>query len=657
MRALSQVQMQAPGIIISACFAFAVLPLSDNLMPWVWILFACTLGVIWAKTVQKVKPINNLTLNLLAVFCMVLLIFFSGQFGLLSTMINLLIVAGCLKLITMRSFADFHMIMVVVIFLVACGFIYHQDLMLTGYYSLILFSAITSALLINIGNMPTFKGVKQSVKLIAQTLPITIILFVMVPRLPPLWEAAANKSTSTGLSETIRPGDIANLAQSSELAFRAEFMDEVPKTEDRYWRSIVLQHFDGESWTLGEDISNTERTPEITPSGSYTRYLIVAEPNDTRWQYSLDVPVVEEVVSDRSIQLNKAYQLFTQKENTKPSLYIVNSYLDAPLNYFMSEYDKTRNLQVPRSGNPRTRAFIDDEINASMTINQKVARLLSLFDPDKFSYTLKPPFMRQQPVDQFLFDYQKGFCSHYATALAYMLRLADIPARVVAGYQGGELQNDNILTVRQYDAHAWVEYWDDDKGWLRIDPTALVAPDRLTAGLFSSLSEEDSELVEKPFNLSELNEVPLFKSLNDFFVLLDHQWTQSVLRYDQDSQKELIKDWFGAFNAKNMTSFMFLALASIALLIGLMFLPYKRWFNKAPYQPEQKLFALLRKKGFEKQAQETLKQFIERVVPSLKEQQRKYVLLFVKRYYQDRYAQKPTRKQDYEELLKAFSAS
>ncbi|WP_371194528.1 DUF3488 and DUF4129 domain-containing transglutaminase family protein [Glaciecola sp. SC05] len=657
MRKLNQAQLKIPGSMISACFALSVLPLSSTMMPWVWILFVCALGVVWAKVVRKIKPLNNVTLNLLAVFCMLLLVFFSGQYGLLATMINLLVVAGCLKLITMRSFADFHLIIVVIIFLVACGFIYHQDLLFTVFYTSVLFASLASVYMLNKGKLSTSSGIKQSTKLILQTIPITILLFLMVPRLPPLWEAPANKSSSTGLSETLSPGDIANLAQSGDLAFRAEFTGRIPEAQERYWRALVFDSFNGASWTMGEELSNTEDTVFIEPVGEATRYLIIAEPNDLRWQYSLDFPIVEEVMSDRAIYRNQSYQLFTQTENSKPSLYIVNSYLDTPLNHFMTEYERQRNLQLPRQGNPRTQEFVANKVPASASEREKLKAILQLFYDSDFAYTLRPPLMQNSPIDQFLFDYQRGFCSHYASSLAYMLRLAKVPARLVTGYQGGELQNKNILTVRQYDAHAWVEYWIENEGWTRIDPTAIVAPNRLMNGLLSSLDEEEGDMVQRPFNLSEFNDVPLVRQLHDFLVLIDHQWTQSVLRFDQDSQRDLIKQWFGEFNAKNMTTFMFSALAAIALFIGVLFLPYKTWFQRKHYSASAKLLALLNRYGWEKQQHETLKQFIARLSPHLTDKQSKQIGVFINRYYGAEYGDRNIPKAEYERLLFLIKSS
>nr|WP_136249594.1 DUF3488 and transglutaminase-like domain-containing protein [Ningiella ruwaisensis] len=657
MRKLNAFQMRLPSLLVSLSFAFAVLPLADTIMAWVWVLFACAQGVVFAKVFKRVPELNSLTLNLLAIFCMLLLIFFAGQFGLLSTMINLLVVAGCLKLITMRTFADFHLVVIVLIFLVACGFIYHQALLYALYYSGILFATLFGTYLLNKGKISRKQSIRQASKMLAQAIPITILLFVMVPRLPPLWDAAEAKSSSTGLSESITPGDIANLAQSGDLAFRAEFSGAIPEAQDRYWRSIVLDYFDGKTWSMGDEMSNTDNTPPIAVSGPATRYLIIAEPNETRWLYALDVPIVQETVTDKPIFRNQSYQLFTQEVNKKQSLYIVDSYLSAPLNHFMTEYERQRYLQLPSESNPQTRAFVESSVSDEMSEQARLKALIAPFFEQDFAYTLRPPLMQDNPVDQFLFEYQRGFCSHYASALTYMLRLANVPARMVAGYQGGELQNDNILTVRQYDAHAWVEYWIEGSGWTRIDPTAIIAPNRTLAGLLSSIDEQDSELIDRPFTLGGFRDVPVFKQIRDFMVLIDHQWNQSVLRFDQDSQRDLITNLFGAFNAKNMTTFMFLILAAIALFIGAIFLPYRRWLGREVFNPAQSLIRVLEKRGFEKHRKETLQQFIKCIQPDLNEKQYAFLHAFMKRYYAKAYEGKAIHKKEFNKLLKAVKAN
>jgi transglutaminase-like putative cysteine protease len=657
MRELTLDQLKVPGVLLSLCFAFSVFPMHATIMSWVWVLFLCAIGVVWAKLVKKIRPLKNVTLNLLAIFCMLLLLLFSGQFGLLSTMINLLVVAGCLKLITLRTTADFHLIIIVLIFLIACGFIYHQQLLLAVYYGAILFTTMYTAFLLNKGKLTHTDSAKQSAKLILQAIPIMLLLFIMVPRLPPLWESAAQKSSSTGLSETITPGDIANLAQSGELAFRAEFISEVPPPQQRYWRSIALESFDGFTWSIDDEAFMLERTSELGLEGEPTKYLIVAEPNNTRWQYSLDIPVVDKVVGNRPIFRNQSYQLFTQEVSKQPSLYIVSSYLSSPLNHFMNNYEREKNLQLPEEGNEQTRKWVNEQIFPDMPAQEKVRAIMQMFFQDKFSYTLQPPLMRTNPIDEFLFTHRRGFCSHYASSLAYMLRLAGVPARLVAGYQGGELQNDNILTVRQYDAHAWVEYWLDGRGWTRIDPTAIVAPNRLVDGLFSSITENESELIERPFNLSGFNNIPIVAQLRDWLVMIDHQWTQTVLRYDQDSQRDLIKKWFGEFSAKSMTTFMLAILATIVLFLALVFLPYKKWFERAPYSPASQLLIFLKKKGWEKRKHETLQDFIHRLNPRLNAKQQASITHYVEQCYAHSYGKDKVAKVDFQEKFEKIKLS
>ncbi|MGK0372110.1 MAG: transglutaminase-like putative cysteine protease, partial [Glaciecola sp.] len=485
-------------------FCMVLITVSEPLMGWVWVLCACAITIASIRISRNLPSVKNITLNLLAIFCMVLLIYLSGSFGLMATMVNLLVVAACLKLINLHSRSDYHVVLIVLFFLIACGFIYHQSIYFVAYYFACLVVLFVTAFLLNKGALDLPSSIKQSTKMMLQALPITLVLFVVTPRLPPFWQTDVESNTQTGLAEELTPGDIANLAQSAELVFRAEFDTNIPTPQERYWRSIVLDYFDGKTWRITNEYSSytpdisslmqTTRSSALTPTDY--RYLVIAQANNTKWLYSLDIPIVEENMSAMGINVNRQYQLFQTENSKNSSLYIVRSFTQSPLRNFTPETDFARYLQAPLESNKRTQKWIKDNINSAMSFAEKLAILNGYFLDNPFAYTLKPPLMPLSPVDAFLFDNQQGFCSHYASALTYMLRLSDVPARIVAGYQGGEEQGENILTIRQFDAHAWVEAYDKEYGWIRFDPTALVAPNRTLSGLMSALNAQESAIFE-----------------------------------------------------------------------------------------------------------------------------------------------------------------
>jgi transglutaminase-like putative cysteine protease len=616
-------------------FSLVLLTLSNALMGWVWVLCGCAIVIGFLRLKRNLPSVKNVTLNLLAIFCMVLLIYLSGDFGLMATMVNLLVVAGCLKLINLQSRADYHLVLIVLFFLIACGFIYHQSIYFVIYYFICISMLLITAFLLNKGSLSIVLSIKQSAKMITQALPIALVLFVVVPRLPPFWQTNVESNTQTGLSEQITPGDIADLAQSDELVFRAEFDQIVPQPQDRYWRSIVLDYFDGKSWMMARQHTEYDRAKPIQLSGESVRYLIIAEPNTTRWLYSLDIPTIEENMSGISINMNRQYQFYKNEISTNPSLYITRSFIDARLNIFVPELDFVRYLQVPISGNPRTQNWVQENLTPNMSFHEKISKTNAYFTDNAFSYTLKPPLMQTNPVDAFLFDNQLGFCSHYASAFAYMLRLANIPTRLVAGYQGGEVQGENILSVRQFDAHAWVEAYHPEQGWLRFDPTALIAPNRTLSGLISALNEQESRLFNE--DIGSLFDIPALNVLREQFTILDHNWNQVFLGFNNNSQTDLIKALFGEFSRKSLMHFLLATIAIIIMFLAMIFLPYRKWFYVKRKSSLQKVLARLEKKGFVRRKQESLRQFFERIKAELSEETAHALENYVQSYYQAMY--------------------
>ena len=624
-------------------FCMVLVTLYKPLMGWVWVLSACAIAIAYVRIKRNLPSVKNITLNLLAIFCMILLIYLSGDFGLMATMVNLLVVAACLKLINLHKRADYHLVLIVLFFLIACGFIYHQSIYLVAYYFSCLVVLFVTAFLLNRGLLSLGGSVKQSTKMMLQALPITLLLFIVVPRLPPFWQTNVQSNTQTGLSEQITPGDIANLAQSDQLVFRAEFDDIIPIPQQRYWRSIVLDQFDGKTWKItrkqnivGQN-SSLDEDYSIDNEGTLFRYLIIAQPNNTRWLYSLDSPVIEENMGNIPIYLNNQYQLFQADENSGSSLYILRSYPQATLRNFVPETDFARFLQVPLDSNQRTQAWVEKNIDPQMTFIEKLSILNGYFLSNPFSYTLKPPLMLSSPIDSFLFDNQKGFCSHYASALTYMLRLSDIPARMVAGYQGGEAQS-NIITVRQYDAHAWVEAYDQENGWIRFDPTALVAPNRTMAGLLAALSAQESAIFNN--EMSSFFDATLFDGIRGALTFIDHNWNQFVLEFNNDAQGSLIENIFGELNNKSLTTFLLVSLAGIGLFVAILFLPYKNWLRIERKTALQKLLIHMAKNGYIREKHEPLRQFYLRIRPQLSDELASKLSEFIDLYYEFRYQSK-----------------
>jgi transglutaminase-like putative cysteine protease len=569
--------------------------------------------------------------------CIAILIWWAKDYGLLKTMINLLVVACCLKILNLHFTGDYQMVASIQLFLIGCGLIFHQNLAYSLFYCSLIIMLFCALHAIKIRETTYTLYTKQTLLLIAQAVPIAIILFFVTPKLTPLWKMPVAKSSQTGLSESMTPGDIASLAKSDELVFRAEFKGELPAPNERYWRAIVLDEFDGKTWSIAEKPKRYPLPSEVTFTGKALDYVVIAEPTSTNWLYSLDIPVIIQSLSTQGMSVNQQFQLQTKNPLHAKGLYVVKSFVEQALNIYKGYEDTARYLQIPNRGNNKTVNYVLNNISPSMSTREKLNRLNSVFADNDFTYSLSPPLMQQNPIDQFLFEDRIGFCSHYASALTYMLRLANVPARIVTGYQGGEVQSENVISVHQYDAHAWVEAWDDELGWIRSDPTAIVAPNRVLSGLLSSAQNREEFRSESPFSLTLLQDYTLFNDLRLLLAEIDHSWSQSVLRYSQESQRSLLKKIFGDMTERSFFYVLIGSFIIIGLFIAILFIPRNRIKRNAEQKWLLKLYKLLSRQGYTKQEHETLQQFYDRIASHLNQQTRKALQFVINQYYQWQY--------------------
>jgi transglutaminase-like putative cysteine protease len=399
----------------------------------------------------------------------------------------LLVVMVALKLLESRSRRDELVLIIICYFLVFASLLYDQSLLVAAY--LLGFVWVTTVGLLQLGrggrllSPRLFAGLAG--RMLLQALPIAIVLFLLFPRLPgPLWGIPGpTDSTTTGLSDTMSPGDITTLAVSDEVAFRVEFFGPPPPADRLYWRGPVLSRFDGRKWSRPDGLFGRRPEDTIEYSGEPTRYRVMLEPHDRRWLLALDMPV--QWASVRPLRLGGDYGLRLGFGPPPPTRldYEVTSYT----NYFarepLNETQRRWYTFLPEGSNPRTRALTESWRESASDPAALVERALDFFRSREFFYTLTPPALGTQATDEFLFETRRGFCEHYASALAVMMRSAGVLARVVSGYQGGELNAvGDYYIVRQRDAHAWTEVWLGDRGWVRIDPVAAVAPARIEQG-------------------------------------------------------------------------------------------------------------------------------------------------------------------------------
>ena len=603
-----QRQANNPAFIICSVVLIVFnLSLFDSVIGWISLLVACSVIIRFAIYFAYQKHIPTLrTLNLLALLSILGLVYSALPLGFLLGMVNLLVLACALKLMQVRTQRDYYQLVASLLFLMGCGFIFKQSLAFTLLYSLLTLAVILSLGFFHAPNLAFKRQIKQISLLCLQALPIGLLLFLLLPQLPPLWQTPKAKSAETGLAEKITPGDIARLSQSSELAFRATFESRVPAQKDRYWRAITLEDFDGKSWQIHPTRKKNRRFQQLLQQeyspllvGPYSDYDIIAEPTQQHWLFGLDIAVPRTRKSQSEIWQSDDFQLIGHQPLVGQYQYTVRSYVQALANQPLSALDRQLNLGVPTYGNPRTQQWIKELRQQQQQDSNFIAAVMAYFKTENFSYTLRPSLMLNDPVDTFLFEQQAGFCSHYASALAYSLRLGGIPARIVAGYHGGELitktTKQQYLSVYQYDAHAWVEAWLPSVGWQRLDPTTLVAPDRINFGLRQAMQEEGSFLADSPFSLARLTNITLFNNLRLFLADVDYNWSRWILGFDSQKQQDLFKAIVGQLTPQRLALLGFAIVILIALLLTLFFIPHWHANRLAPaqriYQRALKLLA------------------------------------------------------------------
>jgi protein-glutamine gamma-glutamyltransferase len=468
-----------------------------------------------------------------------ILLTYRGLFG-RDASVELLAIMLMLKLMEAKTNRDFIIVIFGAYFLSITTFLFTQSM--TYGVAMLLSTFALTATLIGIshpnGDLDWRFQSKMATSLMLQAAPIMLILFLLFPRIPgPLWGIPEDRHLGmSGLSDSMEPGDISELSLSGKVAFRAQFSGQPPSISKLYWRGPVLWHYDGRRWTMASPTLNLPNESLVT-RGDAISYTITIEPSNRRTLLLLDMPV--ELPPDSSI--TRDFQTLAKQPIRKRMLYQASSHLDYTLGADVVDRVLELNLQIPDIDNPKTKALAQQWIDQGKSPEAIIEAALTMFREQDFIYTLRPDLLGQEPIDDFLFNTKRGFCEHYAGSFVYLMRAAGVPARVVIGYQGGELNPvGNYLIVRQSDAHAWAEVWLQDKGWVRIDPTGAVSPSRIESGIESAIPNEN------PLPLLARNQYPLLKQLYLNLDAIDNAWNHWVLGFDQKRQMELLSRLAGS---------------------------------------------------------------------------------------------------------------
>jgi transglutaminase-like putative cysteine protease len=445
--------------------------------------------------------------------------------------VALLAVMMGLKCLELRALRDAQVVICLGYFLIITNFLYSQTMLTAAVMlAVLMWLTATTVMLQDRGRQlqPLHAG-RLAGTLVLYAAPLMLALFLLFPRVqgPVFGFPQATSSGVTGLSDSMSPGDLSNLGLSDEVAFRVQFHGTPPRVSDLYWRGPVLWDFDGRTWRSNQPPSGTGQYDVLSPPIQYT---VTLEAHHTRWLFAIDLPGSQPPVTELTSDL----QLIAQRPVRLRERYTINSHLDYRLGVTETPGALQRALRLPAGFNPRS-VRLASELRARAADDRDVVeQALNVFRTQLFFYTLVPPELGRDSVDEFLFDTRRGFCEHYASAFVFLMRAAGVPARVVTGYQGGEMNPvGNYLLVRQAEAHAWAEVWLRGAGWVRVDPTAAVSPARIQVGMAAAVPRSD------PVPLALRTDLELLKHIRMTLDAVTNSWNQWVLGYTPDRQRRL----------------------------------------------------------------------------------------------------------------------
>ncbi len=479
-------------VITAYCLAYlphtGSLPLPVTL--WCGLFWAWT----WIAGVRGWRMPSPALRNVLTVAGMLLAIgsafFFSGGFSMLTGIGMLAILLG-LKPLEVQTRESALSALCLSLFLAIFG-VFHSESLPTGVFILGVLMVILTLLIRS--NAPEGAWRRQlwlAARLLLLGLPLALALFFVCPRLPFGLFGVDRKISSTGLQDTLQMGDLSQLAADPQVVFRAKFDGTLPKPEQMYWRGLVLWDFDGQTWSRPEKLPPN---PNTLVGHSPVRYEVHLESSPNRWIYTLDLP------------LGSAPGAFFFLDYSLLSRFALKNGRTLRLHSFLfyntgrlQPWERHHGLQLPDTSNPLARKLARSWVQESQKPEEILQKALRFFANGNFRYTFNPPLLPENDfIDAFLFETKAGYCSHFASAMAFMMRVSGIPSRIVLGYLGAEDNTvGDYLTIRQAYAHAWNELWLPQHGWIRVDPTATASPQRIELGPLLYQTNEETGLFSR----------------------------------------------------------------------------------------------------------------------------------------------------------------
>lgn len=460
--------------------------------------------------------------------------------------VAMLVLLVAFKMLEMHARRDLYVVIFLCFFLVLTNFFYAQGigtaLMMVVSILLLLATQLSFGFTGAVPPLRTRLG--MAARTLAIAAPLAAVLFVVFPRIQgPLWGMPGGAgSGKSGLSDQMAPGQMSNLALSEEPAFRVRFFGRAPEKAQLYWRGPVLDSFDGLTWSRGPD-RVSGRNLHLAVGAPALDYEVTLEPSRSRWVFALEMAGELPEVPGHQVRLSSQFELTSDAPLDARLRYRASSHTDYALQRDPALDNAGRWLLLPYGFNPRALSE-GRELRKLAAPAQRVEAVLRRFREQPFSYTLEPPLLGRHTIDEFLYGARAGFCEHYSGAFVFLMRAAGVPARVVTGYQGGDVNPlDGYMTVRQSDAHAWAEVWLEGRGWTRVDPTAAVAPERVNRGLGASVPRP------APFGIDALRGMNPFGGegnawlarLRDAVNAANNGWNQWVLNYTPERQRGVVQ--------------------------------------------------------------------------------------------------------------------
>lgn len=504
--------------------------------------------------------------------------------------VTFLLLLLALKLLEMRAARDVFIVVFLCFFILLTQFLNSQALpvaLMTLGAVIALFFVLVSVSL-KADDLPAGRKLRLVGAIALKALPLTVVLFLLFPRLDnPLWGLPRDAFASgTGLSNSMSPGGISRLLQSEAIAFRVRFAGAPPDNQQLYWRGPVFGSFDGRTWApLMRRVAGPPPLRIDADPDSAVDYTVTLEPSQRDWLFALELPAALPQADDLRPRATNDGQLLAGRLITSRTRYDARSFTRYSFGLNETEFSLRDWLALPAGFNPRSLQFAAD-LRARLQAagrgeranddRRAVEAVLDHFRNGGFRYTLEPPLLGRDSVDDFLFGSRLGYCEHYASAFVVLMRALDVPARVVTGYQGGELNPvDGFMTVRQSDAHAWAEVWLAGRGWTRVDPTSVVSPVRIEHGMRELARQTGAGPLFTVGAGSIDGWARLVQRLRFNWEALENSWNQWVLTYSAQQQMNLLDRLGFTPDWRVLATLLALAVSIVATVLAVVSLRHR----------------------------------------------------------------------------------